>query len=667
MSQALGKQNGPATDVELIGGIGSLDSDGAIQGWCAASQAPFGPSRLLPPRTLAILVDGAVALSGVVCDLFRNELITAGLGEGCFGFSSQIPAAFIRPGESASVSLRDEATGLSVGPALKTRWRERRAAPRLAEMPDARQPLVVDGFDILLENERSSRSEEPRPKRSIAGITAASRTSFVEPQERDCLIPLQSDSAMSRQAALRSSVELVAAGRDGGVMIVGWADDADNPIDSVTVTAPAWRTTFDGASLARIRRTDVEEALQAAPYPYGFFGLVAAPSLSQVPDMVKVEVRLRDGGLVPADSPCKMFNAEGLRTLVLGYLAGATFLGNHAIEASVALEQGLGRQIVTLNTSITSRFSAAAHVQRFGARRTPPLGSIVVVLYGKPEFLFVQNALFAGRPGIEDYELVFVCNSPEMSEPLLAEAKAASMIYNLPQTIVLLPGNAGFGAANNAGVAAARGRRIVCINPDVFPRQPDWAARHTALLDALPADQTRFFGATLYYDDGSLMHGGMYFELDHGVTMRAGSIGESRLARVEHYGKGAPPGTNTYVRPRPVPALTGAFIASARDWYERIGGFNEDYIFGHYEDADLCLKSLARGQPAWLHDIKLWHLEGKGSVRKPHHEGGSLVNRWLFTHNWRDLIADGLNGPVPTHAALQPPRLERSSRKMARV
>ena len=67
------------------------------------------------------------------------------------------------------------------------------------------------------------------------------------------------------------------------------------------------------------------------------------------------------------------------------------------------------------------------------------------------------------------------------------------------------------------------------------------------------------------------------------------SFGRSReLVRVEHYGKGAPPETTRFVQPRRVPAVTGAFMSFRRDWFERLGGFTEDFVFGHYEDADLC-------------------------------------------------------------------------------
>lgn len=84
-----------------------------------------------------------------------------------------------------------------------------------------------------------------------------------------------------------------------------------------------------------------------------------------------------------------------------------------------------------------------------------------------------------------------------------------------------------------------------------------------------------------------------------------------------------------------------------RNWFERLGGFSEDYLFGHYEDADLCLRSLDAGVPVWVHDIPMWHLEGRGSKRLPAHEGATIVNRWLFSRSWVDRIADGLHGPEP--------------------
>ena len=108
----------------------------------------------------------------------------------------------------------------------------------------------------------------------------------------------------------------------------------------------------------------------------------------------------------------------------------------------------------------------------------------MVCLYGKPEFFFVQNCLYSGLPGIDDYEFIYVSNSPEMAETLLREARCASLIYGLTISIVILPGNAGFGAANNAAARIARSDRLLVVNPDVFPRDRDWAKKHTECAQA---------------------------------------------------------------------------------------------------------------------------------------------------------------------------------------
>jgi GT2 family glycosyltransferase len=147
----------------------------------------------------------------------------------------------------------------------------------------------------------------------------------------------------------------------------------------------------------------------------------------------------------------------------------------------------------------------------------------------------------------------------------------------------------------------------------------------------------------------------MYFEIDVGLSLAGGRPVARQICRVEHYGKGAPAESPQFTRPRPVPAVTGAFISVDKSWFEKLGGFTEDFIYGHYEDADLCLKSIEKGVVPWLQDIRMWHLEGKGSTRQLPHEGGSLVNRWLFSQRWLRVIEAGLKGSAPSHTLLQAP------------
>jgi GT2 family glycosyltransferase len=343
------------------------------------------------------------------------------------------------------------------------------------------------------------------------------------------------------------------------------------------------------------------------------------------------------------------------RDLMLGYIASVEHYGNRDVETFIALEGGAGTDLVAFNRRISADIVAHPHVVHHGPKRRHFRASLVICLYGRPEFMFLQGALFHPAPGAEEYEYIYVSNSPELSEQLDREARICARIYGLSLVVVTLPGNAGFSAANNAAARFARSERIVIINPDVFPRDAGWAARHSAIVEQCPKEQTALFGASLYYNDGSLMHGGMYFEVDRGLSIRAQAITTRAMLRVEHYGKGAPASSGRYARPRPVPAVTGAFMSIDRAWFEALGGFSEDYLFGHYEDADLCLRSLAGGRPAWLQDIHFWHMEGKGSTRLPPHEGGSLVNRWWFSRQWSETIDAGLTGPEPQLSLLAPP------------
>jgi len=474
-------------------------------------------------------------------------------------------------------------------------------------------------------------------------------------EQRNRLVPITAAKQAAEVTGPSHTLEFVGVSDGGGLMVTGWVDDRTMGLECLRLIGPDWKMCLDALVLGRSCRVDVDRVLQAGErYPFAFWAFAATGQTLLCGRTLPIELQMRSGAMSRSDLSVRRMTDIELRATMLSHLASAQFAGNQSAEAMLCLDPFIGQQILDFNLKISREAAAAPYVERLRPARAgrQPLGSIVVCLYGKPEFLFLQAALFSGRPGIEGYEFVYVCNSPELAERLLKEARIAVDVYGVEITLVLLAGNAGFGAANNAGVAHCRSDRILIINPDVFPRDPDWAARHTALIGDLPREQTQLFGVPLYYDDGSLMHGGMYFEMDTALAARNAGFEPKRMIRVEHYGKGAPPGMAAFVQSRPVAAVTGAFISCDRAWFESLGGFTEDYVFGHYEDADLCMKSLQRGTPAWLHDVKLWHLEGKGSTRLPVHEGGSLVNRWLFSKTWGTEVRDNLLGPTPSHPLL---------------
>jgi GT2 family glycosyltransferase len=470
----------------------------------------------------------------------------------------------------------------------------------------------------------------------------------------DKIVPTAAlDKAATPVSAPAGAIDAICLSNAGGIYIVGWVNDAQDRLQCIELNFPGWSVIFSGANLARLRRPDADAALGLGPaHMLGFWSfLYGARRLSG--GLCNLVLRFKSGAELQVTTTADIIDDREMRNMLLTQLATVQYLGNAYFDSYNAIDPAIGAQLVDFNRVLTRRAVSAPYVKRFGRADAVYKGSIIVCLYGKPEYLFLQQALFSAASGMRDYEFIYVSNSPEIAEQLLKEAELCEMIYGLDLTLVLLNGNAGFGAANNIAADYARSNRLLIVNPDVFPRDPAWAEKHNAVLETLPAVQTDLFGAPLYYDDGSLMHGGMYFEFDTMPGFAQGQIKETSILRVEHYGKGAPPDTASFLRPRPVPAVTGAFISASRSWFEELGGFNEDYIFGHYEDADLCLKSLAAGRAAWLHDIRLWHLEGKGSIRQPPHEGGSIVNRWLFTRNWSEQVRDGLLGPVPGHEAFK--------------
>ena len=489
---------------------------------------------------------------------------------------------------------------------------------------------------------------------SVSAKTPAASPPPPPDDPRNRLISVEPATAPSAPETGRE-VEAIQVTRGGAVLVLGWVDDFDRPLDSIAIAGPDWRVTLDAAALARKARPDVSKALgKGHLYGYGFMGFVFGGREVRNDGACKVTLRFRDGGAITLDRKLKPVEESELHDTLLGQIS-QTPHGGMTPHLLAALTGGLGDNIVRFNRGVSTRITRNPYVERFAGPPRSYRGSIVVCIYGRAEYHFIQNALFSACPGIEDYEFLFVSNSPELADTLLAEAKKTHRIYGLDQTIILLSGNAGFGAANNIAVQSARSGRVLIVNPDVFPRDKAWAARHTELVDTRPEHETRLFGAPLYYDDGSLMHGGMFFESNTRVTFERNRADPVRLIRVEHYGKGAPPDSSEFTRARPVPAVTGAFMSMARPWFEQLGGFTWDYVFGHYEDADLCLKSLQAGTAPWIQDLRLWHLEGKGSHRLPIHEGGNMVNRWLLTSRWGEMIKQGLLGPAPTHPLLRAP------------
>jgi GT2 family glycosyltransferase len=241
---------------------------------------------------------------------------------------------------------------------------------------------------------------------------------------------------------------------------------------------------------------------------------------------------------------------------------------------------------------------------------------------------------------LSDLEFIFVSNSPELDETLVRDAEIASLVFDAQIRVITLNQNCGFSYANNVGVRAARSTSIAVVNPDLFP----YSAQTCEMLLSLPSGALGrdILGGKLFYADGTVMHEGMFFVRDERLT----ALADRPIWTVEHFRKGFPNRGDT--DRCEVPAVSGALMLFRSDTFEAVGGFDEKFVYGHYEDADLCLR-LAEAGGKVLYDphLAFWHYEGKGSVKRPEHMGSGFYNRWRFSNVWGAKLEEMHGGNDP--------------------
>jgi GT2 family glycosyltransferase len=151
--------------------------------------------------------------------------------------------------------------------------------------------------------------------------------------------------------------------------------------------------------------------------------------------------------------------------------------------------------------------------------------------------------------------------------------------------------NVGFGAANNAGIAAGEAPYVLVLNPDtrITPGALDSLL---ALLEREP--RVGMAGPRLELDDGTFDHASR-----RGFPTPLGALGHfTGLGR----GERAPAALSQYratdVEAGPVDAINGAFMLIRRAALDQVGGFDERYWM-YMEDLDLCFRFAEAGWATW--------------------------------------------------------------------
>ena len=255
-------------------------------------------------------------------------------------------------------------------------------------------------------------------------------------------------------------IDAVFVSRRGWCLVIGWFNDEASPLHEL-VLMRGTRIVAIARKPARCRREDAEAVVVTTHGKLlGFWTVFHVKDGFAPNDELSLCVSTARERKTFRVQP-KRQSDEQLREVALEYFASARYFSNPQFEAPLQLDHGLGKVLLDFNVEISGNILAGACVARFGPQRDHLLGSIAVCLYGKAEYLFLQAAAFSECTGIDRYEFIYVSNSPELAETLLKEATMASRIYGVSITLVILPSNAGFGAANNVAAAHARSDRIM--------------------------------------------------------------------------------------------------------------------------------------------------------------------------------------------------------------
>jgi hypothetical protein len=201
-----------------------------------------------------------------------------------------------------------------------------------------------------------------------------------------------------------------------------------------------------------------------------------------------------------------------------------------------------------------------------------------------------------------DFETIVVDNgSTDLSLALLAA--------EFPEVrVVALASNEGFARATNAGLRAARGAVLVCLNNDVRC-EPGWLAALIAALEAHP--------------EAGAVASKMLDARRPGVI---DSAGDAMALVAWNVGRGAPDGPAFATGREILTACAGA-AAYRRALIEAVGDFDEAY-FAWFEDVDLGLRAQLAGFRCWYEPGAVVHHLGSATA--------ATLGEWKMFHTVRN-------------------------------
>jgi Flp pilus assembly protein TadD len=176
--------------------------------------------------------------------------------------------------------------------------------------------------------------------------------------------------------------------------------------------------------------------------------------------------------------------------------------------------------------------------------------------------------------------------------------------------------NRGFAAGNNQGLALARGEYVLLLNNDTVVT-PGWLGRMLAVFERHP--EVGIVGPVSNYVSG--------LQCVREAAYRTLAELEAFAARwaADHSGQTAP-----------ITRVVGFCLLARTEVVERIGGLDERFGSGNYEDDDFCLRAALAGYGARIAQDAFIHHTGSQTFKQANIDySGAMRRNWeLFKAKW---------------------------------
>lgn len=419
------------------------------------------------------------------------------------------------------------------------------------------------------------------------------------------------------------------------VYLSGWLLDTHSTIKSIIIKNDKYESEDIRKQSHFIKRNDINDAFKAdiidPTVNAGFYSYIKLANKGSKQDYY-IEIKTKEGEVKKIKLPqiSVFVNAVELSKNLLQFIdVSQTDLVSRLNIICSAIKQKDKDSRVGIDKS-------KIIVKSFGECNPTPEVSVIIPLYGRFDFMSYQLALFANDEYIKKQEIIYVVDDPRIYDIVIQLGMNLYPIFRIPIKIVYAQGNYGYAGANNIGASQANGNYLLLLNSDVVPSKSFWLERFVNEFSYLETPGA--LGCTLLYEDDSIQHAGILFE-------KHPNIPEFWIN--SHPFKGLHKDIIQQTSTFEYPAVTGACLFLERSLYNEVGGLDENYLLGDFEDSDLCLKLLRKGKKNYvLPQIQLYHLERQSQNLFSDLSWKAkltLYNCWQHTNIWSNDISEIMN------------------------